>query len=164
MDVEESEKIKNPIMKTVYLTFGIVALVVFGGYKYFTSRWAQPTKKPQEVSTSANPKKSTVPINVGQGSAQAKPVHVPVNYEILVPLNTVSLFTEVKSRVRVKIAVPWRGSLLPLDRFPYPIERHGRTWFVVLEQSIFQFLYPDEDSRPQNIFVRQKKAVAEGAT
>ena len=161
MDLEESEKISNPVMKTVYITLTIVALVVFLGYRYFVSQWS-PDKTQSASSSSVTKTNSTVPIRSSFDSTPPK--KIISEYFVFLPLNTITTFIENNSHLTLSIKVPWQGSFYDLKSLPYPTKKIGSKWFLVLRQKEFLFLYPDEETRPKNIFVREKPAAMSAET
>lgn len=42
MDAKESEKIKNPVMRTVYLVMFLTSAILFAGFMYFKQSWYKP--------------------------------------------------------------------------------------------------------------------------
>ncbi len=164
MDLEESEKISNPVMKTVYITLAIVALVVFLGYRYFVTQWSpKKTKNIQSVSSSSSSQSnSTVPIRSSFNTQSPK--KVISEYFVFLPLNTITTFIENNSHLTLSIKVPWQGSFYDLQSLPYPTKKIGSKWFLVLRQREFLFLYPDEETRPKNIFMREKPAAMSAET
>ncbi len=154
MDVGESEQIKNPIMKTVYITLVIVVVVVFAGYKFFTSKWSSVSPANATPITNEN-NLSSVPVTATPRGSQPS-IPLPPGIEVLIPLNTVTNYEERGSRIKVDMNFLWQGEFYNFASFPYPLIKSNGRWFTILDKSIFDMIFTEE-TRPLNLIVREKK-------
>ncbi len=159
MDVGESEKIKNPVMKTVYIVLTIVVLVVFSGYKFFTSKW-QPDHNQKSIHLESIKSTDTVPVNVSGRVSPTSPTP-KIDYEVFIPLNFLTQFSELNGHLKTTFLFVWKHKFYSYSSFPYPLKRFDRQWFAVLDKSIFDLTFND-DNRPSNVIIRPKKAVESG--
>ncbi|MDO5673790.1 MAG: zonular occludens toxin domain-containing protein [bacterium] len=125
MDAKESEKIKNPVMRTFYLVMFLTTAILFGGFMYFKNIWytphtealaadppAQATKASLQVATIADD--NTVTIRLNRGSVvQRHGNHVfMVNYVFL------------------------GDRLYRVEKFPYPLQQEGNEFFASVPRHV----------------------------
>lgn len=152
MDVAETEKISNPVMKTVALVLLGAITVGFISYKFFMGRLLPDQETPTsatptniEIAAQQNRTKTIIPV--------AAPPE-PKEYEIFFPINTIIQNVNKKK----SIFFVFKNYLYPYGAFPYPTFYKSNQWYVIIDESIFNLTFPDPETRPQNIFYREKEA------
>jgi zona occludens toxin (predicted ATPase) len=123
MDQKESEKIKNPVMRTAGLAILAVLFVIGGGIYYFKVKWlgagnvsSAPSSVPAVASATAT---SSSPV---QSSGSISPVH---QQSKKYPLASTSVWIGENEAVFIL----HKGRFIALSKFPWPIEKSmGRYW------------------------------------
>ena len=152
MDVAESEKIKNPIMTRVFQVLLLSALLMYGGYKFITSRWAPddvPVSSPA-LSSSA----PSVPAPLGNAVVPVGRSLVPEevrHYYVFEPL--ISIVRDG----RLKLLMPSTLNFILFEDFPYRVVQKGEQFFAVYDYELFAMLYPDEENRPSVIILPEER-------
>lgn len=135
MDQKESEKIKNPVMKTVGIALLAVLCVIGGGLYYFKVKWLSaapvalgPDGKPIEVTGAPSPGQSAIKptSSTGKpdpGSTASSPKKVP--------LASTSVFLGDREMVYLL----HKGRFVALEKFPWPVEKNMGRFFAELPLS-----------------------------
>lgn len=121
MDKSESEKISNPIMKTVGIVMVAAFLVVGGGYWWFKGKWGQ-SNEPKSSSVAAV---NSVQSNPGGNfhSAQMRPLTPQTK---TVHISSLCTYSGDKAEVRLV----WDGFLYTIGDFPYTLSVRSNSWFA----------------------------------
>lgn len=134
MDQKESEKIKNPVMKTAGLAIIAVLFVIGGGLYYFKVKWLGGQNvaigtdgKPIAVPGSAPPSPDPAPPG-------ASPTGVPVAQKTQ-PVKTAMASTSVFVDGLEKVFIVHKGRFIELSLFPWPIEKSMGSWWADLPLS-----------------------------
>lgn len=123
MDQKESEKIKNPVMRTAGLTILAVFFVIGGGVYYFKVKWLgsdNVSTSPSSLS-SVPPATSTSPSPVQPSESTSKVHQQAKKY----PLASTSVWIGENEAVFLL----HKGRFIALSTFPWPVEKSmGRYW------------------------------------
>ncbi|MCI5156926.1 MAG: hypothetical protein D3906_00530 [Candidatus Electrothrix sp. AUS1_2] len=151
MDVAESEKIRNPLLKTIGLMFLAAFFVCFGGYLYF-SRYMDRGDSPVPQSV-VQPSSSSLSSSGGAyipvGTPRKEPEHP--RYVVFVPLSSITRLS--RDGKRVEYLYVWRGSLIPNSSFPHKTLYMAGQRYAVLDYELFEFMF-DSDDRPRDFIVQ----------
>lgn len=135
MDQKESEKIKNPVMKTAGLAIIAVLFVIGGGLYYFKVKWlggqnvaigtdGKPVVIPSTAATARDPGTPVQPTGV-QPAQKTQPAKVA--------MASTSVFVGELE----KVFILHKGRFIELASFPWPIEKSmGRYWAELPLQEI----------------------------
>lgn len=117
MDQKESEKIKNPVMRTAGLTILAVLFVIGCGIYYFKVKWL--SAGPISTTPTGTPTASTTPAQ--QPSAITPTPPKPKKY----PIASTSVWIGENEAVFLL----HKGRFIALTSFPWPVEKSmGRYW------------------------------------
>jgi len=142
MDAEETEKIKNPMMKTVYIVLGITVFVFLLGAWYFKKTWGNYTKS-DTVKKESTQQSNVVPV-VSNNNQEQKP---SLSIEHLIPVSVIKQTTSG----RLKIMLVWQNNLISPRAFPYKTTIINNQWYAILDHDLFLILYPDQENPPKQI-------------
>ncbi len=156
MDLEETEKIKNPVMKTVYTVLFLTLLV--GGGAFF---WFKSIMAPEIIDQSSA-------VSVDRGSRVSSMGKIPIadgslinnlipekksDLVFYVLLNTLKIETNGVTKIKIF----WKKTIHNFSTFPHKVFKRGGSWWVVLSGSEFDTIFPDNSD--VNYFVLEKDAV-----
>lgn len=128
MDQKESEKIKNPVMRTAGMTILAVLFVIGGGIYYFKVKWlgagSTATPAPSVAATSHA-------ITPNSAISPASPVSSPPAAKQKYPLSSTSVWIGDQESVFIL----HKGRFIALGNFPWPIEKSMGTYWAELPLS-----------------------------
>ena len=131
MDSKESEKIKNPIMRSAGLAILAVLCVFAGGIYYFKVKWlsgAPPSASPQLSRQS-----------VSSSSANPSGPGLPVSGTIKKMISS----TVVTLNGQDFVFLVHKGRFITVEKFPWPVEKNMGSWWADLP-----FSEVESDSEP----------------
>lgn len=124
MDAKESEKIKNPVMRIVYLVMFLTSAILFGGFMYFKQTWYTPHSDTLVAASVQSTKTSLQIANV----AEENTVTVRLNRGSVVQRHGNQIFT---------ITYLFLGDkLYRVEKFPYPLHREGNEFFATVPRNV----------------------------
>lgn len=136
MDEEETEKIKNPIMRTVALAL-VGSITVLGlGYWFFTSRWSQASPVPSSKNTISTGSGKVVPVRSPGSSAP-----LVADYSNFVHFVPLSIIEQLNFDGLTNLYFVWQGDFFLKQDFPYPVVKIGRRWYAQLDGIIYSFIF-----------------------
>lgn len=168
MDVAESEKITNPMLKTIGYALLAAVAICYLGYWYFTSKVDRGYAKVDELKGPAVSSDTvSQPPAVGGsyipvGEPRTRPAEKETPYIVYVPLSSITRLS--RSRQRLEWLYVWRGNLIPARDFPHDTIYKAGQRFAVIDYDMFDFLFNGSSDRPHNFLVRRKPVSGSGAT
>jgi hypothetical protein len=125
MDVAETEKIKNPLMKTVAMALAGAFIVGCGGIYYLKSKWT-PDKKTKVAQNEQLPVNSSIVPTQSFKPTSEKAFHKSslIRQRINFILTT--------SKKGQDLLLVFDGALWPIKDFPYPVYRAGSNIYADL--------------------------------
>ena len=150
MEAEETEKIKNPMMKTVALALFASAVILISGYWFFQTRWASAGEKQKEENQSKMDQQNDIVPVSGQRIA-ADPFPISSLLVHFIPLNTIEEFTPKG----IKVLFIWQNDIFTMNSFPYPTVMIGGQWYAQLDADVYSFIF-NEDNPPVGQIIQKK--------
>lgn len=154
MDQAETEKIKNPVMRTFALVMVASVLIIGAGFWFFNAHWlkASETSKDDPLLSSPEPNAVTsIPVKTSDLEPE------PFKIIHFVPLQTITTF-KYGGRLGTTQAV-WGGNFFPVDQLPFESIKIGKNWYVLLDDETFNMYFPSdyEEIPPGHFAVIEKR-------
>ncbi len=144
MDMGESEKISNPVMRTVAYVSVLVVLIMGSGFWYFKSHWGRSNDNGkskvavQSSSQGSNTTGSALPV---KGSVLAPPSNL-----VTVPVSMLTEFDNSYSISRKIEYVIFQDVIYSRHKYPYSLRRLAGQWFSDVPAEIIKE-QPNTESR-----------------
>jgi len=139
MEAGESEKISNPVMKTVGMVLVTTFCIIFVALWYFKKGMLPDEKNTVSSAPVPSTSPAVVPIS-GTSSVQDVERYLP-ELIYFIALNTAQSDDGLKSNVTVF----WQRQMYSLGSFPYRTIYKGKRWYAVLKSSEFEALFSDNE-------------------
>lgn len=123
MDRKETEKVSNPVMKTVFVALLSVAVIIGAGLYYFKTKWGANSSTDTSPSISNAPSSSTQPT---VSPAVTSPASVSTEKFVILP--STSVFINNVEHV----FIVFHKKFIPLEKFPYKIEKSMGSYYASL--------------------------------
>ena len=134
MDVAESEKISNPVMKTFWTVITVCALVIGLGCYYFKAHWIDPNKEALA--------KDSKPAQQEPQKPLPEPVRLrePEQPEVIVRVDSGTVYKRFgdKGRQVIPLTYIYLGSrMYRVEKSPYPVERSpGGEYYATMPRDV----------------------------
>jgi zona occludens toxin (predicted ATPase) len=139
---KETEKIRNPMMRTIGLMVFAVVLLASGSWWFVMNRLNPEPIAKKQIQPSGSSSSSSPSISI----AKSSPLVSPSSEPILIPINTISLYSGTVERV----SVVFNNTFVSIDSFPYPIVKKGKNFFVSVDPSLAYLFISSPDKLDEN--------------
>lgn len=137
MDLHESEKISNPVMKTFYSVILLSFFVICTGVYYFKSKWVDSSDKSTiPVQDLSHVQTSTSSLSVSQSDSD-----IPSTISVRLDSGTVYVRFGEKGRQIIPVTYVFLGRrLYRVEKFPYPLDRVLGEYYATIPLDVAQQL------------------------
>ena len=139
MDVAESEKISNPVMKTFWMVIFVCAAVIGLGVYFFKSAWHDPNQEAL-AAMAREGVEAVQPAPAPAPSPEPVKLREPQQPDVTVRVDSATFFKRYGDRGRqiIPLTYLYLGSrLYRLEMFPYPVERSaGGEFYATMPRDV----------------------------
>lgn len=136
MDMGESEKIRNPVVRTVLSVFILVICVFGGGFWYFKTHWGQAPKTASAQQQVSSPG-SKVPVSSPGSTSVSKSI-------VTVPISTLSETVQRGGLLRTSHFIVFQDVVYHQKSFPYPCRKIFGQWWADVPAEVIQPVEKEE--------------------
>lgn len=153
MDQAETEKIKNPVMRTFAVVMVASVLVIGGGFWFFNVHWLKASETSSDTTSPTDSKSQVSSVPIVTASTAELPARALVHF---VPLPTITIIDHLGVS---HVSAVWGGVIAPINELPHKTFYRRGQWYVSLDDETFNMYFPPDSAEipPGHFSVIEKR-------
>lgn len=139
MDNPETEKIRNPVMRTVVLVLLTVVVIVVSFFVYIKYKWAPPEQTKQSPPAERNDSEFAVQKSLST-----------VTDTVVIRVDSYTEYRQVYRSLQPATVIIFAGVAWPKEIFPHPLREYRGSWYATIPKSLLPENEQERSSRPRS--------------